>query len=266
MLGKGRRGGDIMTIGAQLRTAREAKGLSLEAIARRTRVQPRMLAAIEQNDLAALPPRPFGRGFVRAFAEEVELDPDRTVREYFAQFPPSTPQQPEERPQHLADTQFDLSSHWSGLATAAAILVLVVATAVALGGRNETPRESDAVGTTGATPPPARPEAQPQPPAEPGSAAKAVPATRAPLTLEFSVDRPCWVTAQADGVRTIYRVLQAGERQSVNAEREIAIRFGDASAVTWSINGRRGSRLGEAGEVRNLTITPGNAATVGTHN
>src|SRR5262245_5979991 len=76
-----------MSIGAQLRTAREAKGLSLGAVAQRTRVQPRTLVAIELNDLTLLPPRPFGRGFVRAYAQEVDLDPDRTVRDYFAQFP-----------------------------------------------------------------------------------------------------------------------------------------------------------------------------------
>jgi cytoskeletal protein RodZ len=251
-----------MSIGAQLRTAREAKGLSLESIAKRTRVKARTLQAIELNDQSALPPRPYGRGFVRAYAEEVNLDPDRTVREYFAQFPPSAPPPQPIQTRELSDQQFDLSSHWSGLATAAAIFVLVVTTAVALGRRDETPRESNVVGTAGAAPS-AKPEAAPQPAkAEPASAAKVVPAQRAPLSLEFSVDRPCWVTAHADGKRTIYRTLQAGERGTVNGEKEIAIRFGDASAVTWSINGRAGDRLGESGVVRDLTITPENASTL----
>ena len=63
-----------MDIGAQLRFAREGKGLSIGTVAERTRVPVKMLAAIERNDQSALPPHPFGRGFVRAYAEEVDLD------------------------------------------------------------------------------------------------------------------------------------------------------------------------------------------------
>src|SRR6478609_6459322 len=83
--------GGGMSIGAQLRAAREARGLSLDAVSRTTRVQPRILAAIERDDVAAVPPRPFGRGFVRAYAEEMGLDGDQVTRDYFAQFAPPTP-------------------------------------------------------------------------------------------------------------------------------------------------------------------------------
>jgi cytoskeleton protein RodZ len=76
-----------MDIGGQLRSAREARGLSLATLAQRTRVPERALAAIERNDASALPPHPFDRGFVRTYAAEVDLDPDRMVRDYFAQFP-----------------------------------------------------------------------------------------------------------------------------------------------------------------------------------
>ena len=75
-----------MDIGEQLRHAREARGLSIDALSKSIRVQPRILSAIEQNDCATIPPRPYGRGFVRTFAMEVGLDPESTVREFFSQF------------------------------------------------------------------------------------------------------------------------------------------------------------------------------------
>ena len=65
-----------MDIGARLRDAREARGLSIDAVSRSTRVQSRILSAIERNDSMCLPPRPYGRGFVRAYASEVGLDPE----------------------------------------------------------------------------------------------------------------------------------------------------------------------------------------------
>ena len=75
-----------MDTGARLREAREARGLTVDALARITRVPPRLLSAIERNELTVIPPRPYGRGFVRAYAAEVGLDPDEIVREYFGRF------------------------------------------------------------------------------------------------------------------------------------------------------------------------------------
>ena len=113
-----------MDIGAQLRSAREGLGLSIGTVAERTRVPVKMLAAIERNDQSALPPHPFGRGFVRAYAEEVDLDSDRLVREYFAQFPTPPPVS-----NHVAlsrepvEPSWQPPSRWIGMATAVAILL-----------------------------------------------------------------------------------------------------------------------------------------------
>src|SRR5688500_21891 len=85
-----------MDVGSRLRSARIAKGMSLEALSKITRVKPAILAAIENNDTTAIPPRPYGRGFVSAFASQVGLDPQATVRDYFLQFvaPPAPGQEP----------------------------------------------------------------------------------------------------------------------------------------------------------------------------
>jgi hypothetical protein len=83
----------------------------------------------------------------------------------------------------------------------------------------------------------------------------------APLRFAFLVSRPCWVTAMADGQRALYRIVYPGDPQVLNAQRDITIRFGDAGAVTWSINGREGTPLGGNGAIRDVRITPENAAT-----
>jgi cytoskeletal protein RodZ len=261
-----------MSVGNQLRAARESKGLSIDKLSERTRVQPRALAAIELDDLSVIPPRPFGRGFVHAYAAEVGLDADRVVREYFAQFPPS--QEPPPPPPSLLRSEpeqfFELSPQWTGLAAAVGILLLVVAAAFVLGRRGDARTEPNAVGTSGGTrsSPAAAADARANPapaaaaPAEPAAnAAKPQPQPKS-LTLAFTVSRPCWVTASVDGQRTIYRLVEAGQHETLTAEREIQIRFGDAEAVSWTINGRDGGRLGDAGAVRNLRITPENVATL----
>lgn len=66
-------------IGAQLRAAREEKGLSLEQVAAETRIPQRHLLAIEAGDFAGLPGRTYAVGFARTYAKTVGLDQDATA-------------------------------------------------------------------------------------------------------------------------------------------------------------------------------------------
>lgn len=62
------------TIGQRLRNAREAAGLSLDDVAAKTRVNRRMLTAIERDDFAELPIGPYAASFARSFASAVGLN------------------------------------------------------------------------------------------------------------------------------------------------------------------------------------------------
>ena len=61
--------------GAALAAAREAMGLSVEQVADQLKLAPRQVVAIEQGDFDALPNRAVTRGFIRAYAKAVRLDP-----------------------------------------------------------------------------------------------------------------------------------------------------------------------------------------------
>jgi len=69
---------EIGGIGAQLRAAREARGLSLEQVAAETRIPQRHLQTIEAGEFAALPARTYAIGFARTYAKAVGLN-DRDV-------------------------------------------------------------------------------------------------------------------------------------------------------------------------------------------
>src|SRR6187401_1252089 len=68
--------------GGKLRDARERRGISLREIANATKISVRALEALERNDISRLPGGIFSRAFVRAYAIEVGLDPEETVRQY----------------------------------------------------------------------------------------------------------------------------------------------------------------------------------------
>lgn len=68
--------------GEQLRRAREARGITLEAVSERTRIALHHVEALERSDLAALPAGPFGKGYVRACAKLLGIDPEPILEAY----------------------------------------------------------------------------------------------------------------------------------------------------------------------------------------
>src|ERR1700740_294679 len=81
---------DAMDIGAALRDARHRRGLSLEQLANVTKIRVAALEAIETNRREKLPETIFLRGFLRAYAREVGLNPEETLKQYLGQFEPVT--------------------------------------------------------------------------------------------------------------------------------------------------------------------------------
>jgi transcriptional regulator with XRE-family HTH domain len=73
---------EALTVGADLRRAREAAGLSLAAVADRTKVRPGILTAIEEDAHDRLPALTYTIGFVKAYARTVGLDPDAAADRY----------------------------------------------------------------------------------------------------------------------------------------------------------------------------------------
>jgi len=65
---------DVPTVGERLRSAREAKGMSLEDIAAQTRIPRRHLESLETSDWEKLPAPTYTIGFARSYAAVVELD------------------------------------------------------------------------------------------------------------------------------------------------------------------------------------------------
>jgi cytoskeleton protein RodZ len=85
------------SLGQRLREARLARSLSVEEAAQSTRIRARFLVAIENGDYEALPSAAQARGFVRAYAGYLGLDPLTLLEELsqeaptFSLSPPSTP-------------------------------------------------------------------------------------------------------------------------------------------------------------------------------
>src|SRR3954466_15154123 len=91
---------DDLPIGEQLRRAREAKGLSLDDVASRTRIPIRHLQNIEREEWDALPAATYAVGFTRNYANAVGLDGATLARELREQI--GGPSHPAAAPEYYA--------------------------------------------------------------------------------------------------------------------------------------------------------------------
>ncbi|MEK6590501.1 MAG: helix-turn-helix domain-containing protein [Nitrospinota bacterium] len=68
--------------GAHLKSIREMKGITLDEISKKTRIKVSYLKALEDEDFGQLPAEVFSRGFLRAYAKYLSLDPEIIGRNY----------------------------------------------------------------------------------------------------------------------------------------------------------------------------------------
>ena len=73
--------------GAQLKEARTRKGVALESIAARTKVNESLFVALERGDLSRWPTGIYRRSFFRSYVDAIGLPGDSTVNEFLRLFP-----------------------------------------------------------------------------------------------------------------------------------------------------------------------------------
>jgi cytoskeletal protein RodZ len=270
----------MTNFGASFKQARESKGISLDQIASETRISTRFLRAIEAEEFHLLPGGIFNRGFVRAYAEKVGLDPDQAVAEYErlaedrpAEGTPDTKPEPEKKQHRLYP-----------IAIGALILLIIVfyvvtresghtaqtastPAAPATTATNPPPSPSPApAAETPTTPPaavepaPAKPEVTPPspPPAAPTVAPAPAPAPSAQaITLDLEAHEETWIKVITDGTSAdAGEILAPGTTRKFTAQNKMEISIGNAGGVAMKLNDKAMKAVGKSGQVRTIKITP----------
>ena len=215
-----------------------------------------ILEAIENDDVDRLPPPIFTRGFVKAYAREVGLDPQEAAALYV---PPGAPGGHAPQARHASDDKrpgfSSLSERERSTLVTAALVVVAGLIFVLTDPWKPSPTENvaasagvaiaedaalvhDAVATTGET-------------------RRAVPAVpRTPnMRIDLAPQAACWIEATADGERVIYKLLNSGDRYAIEGYEDLVLKVGDPSALVYSINGAKGRPLGPAGQSTTVHLT-----------
>ncbi|MEV4781393.1 helix-turn-helix domain-containing protein [Burkholderia sp. LMU1-1-1.1] len=126
----------LATPGAQLAAQREAMGMSVEQIADQLKLAPRQVVALEAGDYASLPNMAVVRGFVRAYAKVVKLDPTPLVAmiEVISPTSPEAAPPRRERAAEFSESRFPLMTDRSSGRGGWMVGAVVVAAALIGGG------------------------------------------------------------------------------------------------------------------------------------
>lgn len=256
--------------GLHLKQARERRGISLRQIATSTKISTVALEALERGDFSRLPGGIFSRAFVRAYADEVGLDPEETVRQYteLADAAAASSELESSAAEITDDDRAFLErQRKAGKWLQAIGVMLLIAVGGGIGYWRYTVSRSKAPAVQVITEPVAPPVSAPpvttpapttttatEPATEP---AAAVPST---VSVQLRATASCWVQVTADGRLVLSRNLTAGESQTFVGEKEVTLQLGNAGAIEWMINGKPAKPLGAVGDVKKTTITPDTAA------
>ena len=262
--------------GGTLRSARERKGISLRHIANATKISMGALESLEKNDFSRLPGGIFSRSFVRAYAQEVGLDPDQTVADFLKEAgesfePPPAVAQEDTPLLDRPDPALDFRQSWRptrvfGLgAWTAVVLFILVPLAIwgayrAMRGSAPDPAPQAAVSPQQPAPAQPAPSSGDQPATPPPAPAGAIPDLEPGQTMRLVIapTSECWVALTVDGEPKISRVVNAGERETHEIREGAVLQVGDAGAMAFTINGRPSKPIGERGQVETLRITRSN--------
>ena len=242
-----------LSFGEELRRERLIREISLEEISQATKISIRLLGALEESDLKRLPAPTFTRGFIRAYARHLGIDPEEKVNAYLADLsekPLDAPTAKKARPR---------SRFLRGRRATAGTIVGVVTAVLLLLGLIASPERRMKPVRERRVAPRAAPVAfknvaassEPTPAqVAPAPAAAVIPEPAAngiTLTLEFEQDS--WTRLDADGETVLQGLVRRGELRRFQARGGFRLTLGNAGGVRVSLDGRALDPLGRAGQV-----------------
>jgi len=238
------------TFGERLKREREMREVTLKEVTTATRIGPRFLEALENEDWDKLPGGVFNRGFVRAIARFLGLDEENLLAEYdLAHGEPSIP-----APQPY-ENQLPRPPIWVPIL---AVLALLAALGGLIAGgiygwrRFAAHRAAKESSSSSLLPPQA------------GAAASsaAVPSSDSltssaavPLDLAVSTSAATRVRILADGALLLDAELRAGETRHFSASQQFEVTAADSSAVLLELNGRAMPPVGTPGASGTIVLS-----------
>jgi cytoskeleton protein RodZ len=241
-----------LTLGTEIRAAREEAGYSIKKVADIIRIRETLMTEIEADNFSSCGGNAYARGHIRTIAKVLKLDPDELIAK-FAEITGDF-----DRP--MVDLLEDSSavsqrtarspiSYKSMASVAAGVLALLIAV----------PAVSSLFpsGKTSSV----APSSQVVAPSTTDQSSTVVATKTSGVSLVVSgISGKSWIGIQdASGAQVFSGMLTSGQVKSFNNSQLLQVTIGNAAAVSLNVNGEEFGTPGGIGEVVHLTFTPDNS-------
>lgn len=238
-----------MSIGSELKAAREAAGLSLDEVAARTKLRASLVAAIEKGDFTPCGGDVYARGHIRVLANLYRVDSTHLLLAFDQEFGVAETALDDLAQTNSQNLDRRLTISWRALSGVAAV-ALVGAIIVS----NQLPNQETSLTAPSSS---TRPSPSEVTPTESGSlpaVASADPVVTVQLTVVKSYS---WISVTAaDGSSLFTGQIEKGEVREFTDPQVLRLVIGNAGAVSVSVNGVDQGIAGDIGEVVRLEYTP----------
>jgi cytoskeletal protein RodZ len=240
-------------LGARLRQCRTDQAIPLEDVAAQTRIQARLLNAIEEGRLDQLPEPVYIQGFIKRFAEALGLNGTEFARAFptgsgihFVR--PAWRHLPaaQLRPIHLYIVYIALVigavNGLSYLVSRSAVQVIKVENSQQQAQPLPAPKNSDTK--------------NPQQQLQPTTLAEVTQVSQdgKPVQVGVTLKAQSWIRVVADGKTEFEGVLPEGTQRRWVANQKLTVRAGNAGGVLVEFNDQKAKQMGAPGEVQELTF------------
>lgn len=252
------------SIGEQLREAREARGVTLEDAERQTRIRAKLLAALEAEDFAAFASLAQARGFLRNYAEYLDLDAAALLD---GLTPPRSRSRPAgngraaPRPAAARNGMPPVRGGWRRIFTrdlVVGVLVTILVAVVLIWGVRQlwaslattpTPTATRAAIGGAGTPTTALPSATPTVAASPTAALPTPRPNYVGVNVVVRAEQRLWLRALVDGAETFVGQMAPGETREFVGNTVVELWTGNGRGTRVVFNGQDQGTLGGLGEV-----------------
>jgi cytoskeleton protein RodZ len=235
-----------MTIGDQLKAARNERGLSLADVALRTRVRERVIAEIESDNYKSAGGLTYARGHIRTLAQIYGMDVDALLREFDELHVGEEGSMSERLEENNVTTSVEKKKpSWKILGMVAGFTVFAIAAFQAVPSILDSDRPQRIVSAA---------EEMLSGEDETPAVASAVKGVNVTLRAIGAIS---WVKVSgADGLTKFEGKLRVGQSQTFFDDQLIQLVIGNAGAIAINYNGEELGTSGRVGEVTRLQFTP----------
>lgn len=223
------------TVGEYLKNTRERKGFSIDKVSEKTKIHPRYINAIEENNFSEFSAETYIKGFLISYAKVLEIEPKEIIDLYLQ----TIGKKSEDITIEKSDTeQISVSTrnfHFKKIGIILGILILLIISYNLFFAKSNTD-------STPVTQPVEQPETE--------DSLKIQTETKpAEKTLKVIANEEAWIKVQTDTLTPQEVTLQADQTKTWTAQEEFVVSVGNAGGVKIMFNNEVYDSLGTRGEV-----------------